>query len=273
MAPNLMLVRLSVSNGSKDKEGKNASHRSYNNRLDLSHAGDDCADSSSSVNADPDFAAAVAQSLAEPQQAPSAHQDQRKKPPVCSQQDQVKSRPHVALANLQEPLGTPSAIATSLLGGSAPSYDGTFEPPDEDDNVPRRPPIHILPPNPAPHVPPPAAAAQFVSPSSNNGGHLHAPIPVCQEDQPGSLAARVVARSMRTALQHFGGLHKVDEPAKGWQPMDDKDTKRARKRIKHMSENPQIVSMVLGNYAVNFPNPDSQEAIVIYDEITNQWDD
>jgi hypothetical protein len=105
------------------------------------------------------------------------------------------------------------------------------------------------------------------------GRLVHAPIPVYQQSQLGSLEARVVARSMRTASHHYGGLYNVDEPAKGWQPIDDKDAKRARKRMKHMSENPQMVSMVLDNYTANCPDPDSQEAIVIYDEVTDQWDD
>ena len=78
---------------------------------------------------------------------------------------------------------------------------------------------------------------------------------------------------MKTASQRFEGLYNVDEPGMGWQPVDDKDAKRAKKRLKHMSENPQIVAMVLDNYTENVPVPDSQEAVVIYDEITDQWDD
>jgi hypothetical protein len=131
-------------NGSSDKEGKKTSHRSYNNRLDLSR------DDSNSGNEDPEFAAAIAQSLLAVAQAPPAtYQDQRKKPPLYSQQDQVKLDPHVAPANLQEPLGI-SAIAQQLFGRHVPSYDGTFLAPPTDN---RKPPARISPPNPAPHIP------------------------------------------------------------------------------------------------------------------------
>ena len=88
------------------------------------------------------------------------------------------------------------------------------------------------------------------------------------------MEARVVARSMRAASHYYGGLYNVDEPSQGWhQPTDDKDTKRARKRVKHTSENPQIVTMVFDQHAATCPDPDSQEAVVIHDEATDQWDD
>jgi hypothetical protein len=246
----------------KKKKGTKLGKRAYNNRLDFDE------DSDSYSDDDPEFTAAVAQSRAEAASAPSTHQDQRKKPPVYSQHDGIKSRAHVAPVNLQEPLGI-SAVATALFGGPVPSYGGAFAPPEEN-NVARGP-ARISPPNPAPYVPPPAAAP-FVSPPSNNGGRLYAPVPRYQ-DRRGPLEARVVARSMRTASQRYGDMYNVDEPGEGWQPVDDKDAMRARKRIRHMSENPQIVSMVLDNCTDNVADPDSQEAIVIYDEITDQWDD
>ena len=242
-------------NGSKDKKGKKTSHRSYNNRLDLS------LDDSDSNSDDDDLAEAIKQSRAEAEACSTVDQA-RKKPPIYSEKDQVKSLSHVAPTNLQEPLGI-SGVAMALFGGPVPSYDGRVAPAPAD-NVARKPPARISPPNanPVPYIPP---RAQFVSPaSSNNAGRLVG---------KRSLEARVVARSMKTASRRFEGLYNVDEPGMGWQPVDDKDAKRAKKRLKHMSENPQIVAIVLDNYTENVPVPDSQEAIVIYDESTDQWDD
>ena len=252
----------------KKKKGS----RSCNDRLDLAHADHDT-DSSDDEAAR--YEATIAQSL-----LLATAEDRRKKPPASSQQeDQTKKRSHFAPGNLRQPLGI-SGIAKALFGGPAPSFNGTFEPVGDvgDDIVAMTPgaPARISPP--VPHIPPPPASAPFVSPSfrNNAAAPLHAPIPVYQDrvyqDRP-NLEARVIARSMQTASQRFGELCNVDEPAMGWQPRDDKDAKRAKKRLKHMSENPQMVSMVLSNCTENAPEPDSQEAIVIYDEVTDQWDD